>query len=321
MQVVTSQNIAQLIETGSVPEYVPPGATAKEPVVDKTSPERGADGKFVAANTDTPLDKADEKVNVTDTPQGGEDDDKDLPERVRQQIGKKHRQWKEAEEFGERQFNERRAAEQRADDLKRELEEIKAKSRPAAEPAKEPVASDFATVAEYAEALATFKVDQKWQQKEAEQAQHRADEEKATATREYGERLARTRLKFDDFDKVVRTLEKEEVSMQLIEYLQEAEHGPELLYNLAKQPDELARLKKLSPRKAIAELGKLELKLEKPAATPTPPAKTPVASVSQAPAPIAPLDGKSAVVEKDPAKMNFQEYREYERNRTAQRRR
>jgi hypothetical protein len=110
--------------------------------------------------------------------------------------------------------------------------------------------------------------------------------------------------------------------------MQESEFGADLLYHLAKHPDTLERFRKLSPRRFIAELGKLETKWEKPAGAETTTlsqaaAATTTASpaVSKAPAPIAALaSDKSTVVHKDPSTMTFKELREFERQRDAERR-
>ena len=53
---------------------------------------------------------------------------RELTAKMLKSIGKKHRQVKEAEEFAAAQYNERKMAEQRAEEVMRELNEIKAKS-------------------------------------------------------------------------------------------------------------------------------------------------------------------------------------------------
>jgi hypothetical protein len=120
----------------------------------------------------------------------------------------------------------------------------------------------------------------------------------------------------------------DQVHTDVMEYLQESEHGADLLYHLIKHPETLERFRKLSPRQRIAQLGKLETKWEKPAETPTTLSQAAAATtttttpaVSKAPAPIAPLaSDKSTPVHKDPATMSFQELRAYERQREAEKR-
>jgi hypothetical protein len=105
-QVVTNENMLDLIQNRQVPEFKAPeakpadapaaGGSSSEPSKEGSAPAtdapaRGADGKFV---------KADEAAKPDDTAAKAADDDDgedaDLPERVRRQIGKKHRAMKEA---------------------------------------------------------------------------------------------------------------------------------------------------------------------------------------------------------------------------------
>lgn len=334
-QVVTNENIAQLIETGSVPEFVPPTkAESAAPAESKPTPPRGEDGKFVQLPDPSgvfsdpgakPVDKSGDKGNITDAPQGEDDIDdngltakerQELTEKTARKIGAKHRQMREAEELAEVVLKQRDEATKRAEQAEEQLRATQAKSRPAAEEAKEPDPKDFPTVQEYRDALKTFVRDQE----RANIVKERENSERAEQARQYNERLERAKKTYPDFDKVVRVLENEKISTEVISFLEETDFGPELLYDLAKHPKELDRLRKLSPRKAIAELGKLESKLGQPDPTQAAPKETPV-SVSQAPAPIAPLEGKSTVVQKDPAKMNFAELREHRRQEQAAARR
>lgn len=335
-QVVTSENFAQFVETGSVPAFEPPKpaepATAAEAKPESSGPARGPDGKFIAtveketAVAPDPVDKTPEKGNITDAPKGEDDseDDNGLTAKERQRyteditrkIGAKHRQLKEAEELAETILNQRDEAARRAESAEAKLREIEAKSRPAAEPAKEPDPKDFATVQDYREALREFVRSEEL----AKLAQEREEQAKQEQARQFGERLAKAKEKYADFDKAVRTLETVIIHNEVIAYIEESDFGPDLLYGLAKDPKEVERLKKLSPRKAIAELAKRELKLEQPPTTAAAPKEAPV-RVSQAPAPIAPLEGKSSAVQKDPAKMTLPELREHRRAEEAAKRR
>jgi len=319
MQVVTNENFSQLVSTGKVDDYKPPEATAvAKPAEPATTeePARGPDGKFVA-KVDTPPDAGVETPHADATSAG--DDDKDLPERARHQIGKKHRAMKEAEEFGKAQYLERLAADKRADEAERKLRDVEAKSRPATvEEPKEPKPEDFATVALYTDALVDFKLAKKSAEQKIEAEKQRIADAAAQTERAFRERVAATSKKHTDYEQVVSSLagsDADSVHVDVLEYIKESEVGPELLYALAKDRGELERLRKLSPRRFIAELGKLEMKLEAPTTVPSTTASI-AKTVSQAPAPITPIDAsKSTTVEVDPAKMSFSQLREYERAR------
>lgn len=327
VQVVTPENFQQLIETGKVDDFKPPEAakptekTEKPGEVTETAktPERAADGKFT---------KAADGDKTSAAPESDDDEGEEgLSETVRRKIAKKHRSMKEAEEFARSSYGKQLAAETRAEKLQRELEEERAKSRPATEKAKEPKPEDFATVAEYSRALAKFWAAEEIQSERDKAEKQRLADAKAAREQEFAKRLADAKKEFTDFDEVMGSIagtEMDRVHTDVVEYLQESDHGARLMYHLAKDKDTLDRLRKLSPRRFIAELGKLETKWEK---QPETAAKlSEVAStasgpaVSKAPAPIQPLDGKSATIEKDPSKMSFQELREFERKRDAEKR-
>lgn len=322
MQVVTSENIQQLIETGKVDEYKRPetpkaAETKEEPKVEdpKDKEEKNAEGLDKQSETVDKGDKAAAKAEA--------DDDEDLSEKVRKKIGAKHRAMKEAEEFAEQQYNERKAAERRAEKLSQELEELKTKSRPdQANDAKAspPKPEDFKTVAEYADALTDYKVEKKLAQIKQEDADARQKEMADRAKQEFSRRIAKVMKDIPDYEEVVSRADVD-VPPHIAQHIVESDAGPQLGYYLAKNPDEFNRLRALSPIRAIAELGKLEIKLEKPAEPEKKTDAAPLQQISKAPAPIEPLDGKSTPVTKDPAKMTFQELREYERQRAIARRR
>lgn len=345
IQVVTPQNFQQLVETGKVDEFKPPAAA--KPAEEKTppagaapskegqapSPPRGSDGKFTKAEGSDKTAPASSSTPAT----GDDDDEKDLPEVVRQKIGKKHRQMKEAEEFAKAAYRKQLEAEQRAEQLQRQLE-AKPKSGPnPAPPAEEqePKPDDFKTVGEYTDALVKFRVKKELASEKAEAARRREEEERAARAQEFGKRMDAAREKYSDFQTVLQAIEGtdlDRVHADVVEYIQESDHGPDLLYHLAKNRDVLDRLRKLSPRRFIAELGKLEVKWEeppKPSADPSTGQKlsdiaatpAPQPAISRAPAPIAALSSdQSTVVRKDPKDMSFAELRAYERQREAERR-
>ena len=327
MQVVTSENFQQLVETGKVDEYKPPEAPKAEAAAAteaiKEEPARGPDGKFVAKDVEVKADKVDEaaKAAVDD-----DEDDADLPERVRKQIGKKHRAMKEAEEFARSTYSELTAERQRAETLQREIEALKGtKSGPAAEKdSKEPNPDDFKTVAEYAEALAEYKVEKKFAEREAKREQEAREQKAAEAQAELNRNIAKVMKELPDYADVIESCDLDMPPHITVYLATSGEMGVRLGYHFAKNPDDFDRIAKLPPIKAIAELGKLEDRLTKPK-DPKPDEGTDTAArtVSRAPSPITPLNASSTAVTKDPAKMSVQELREYERQqriaRTARR--
>lgn len=317
VQVVTNENMQQFIQTRTVPEFVPP-ETKKEPEVKQavaTEPKeeqaRNADGTFAKAVEDPQVEKQDDPAKKA--AQAADEDD-DLPIRAKRFIDKKHRQMKEAEEFARQRDREAAVEKARADQLQRELEELR-KSGPAQDKPKvkaegEPNPDDFKTFGEYTDALVEYKFNKRERELEAKRAKDQQESESQRLAREFAERQEQARKEIPDY---VEVLSESSISVpgHVLEYVKESELGPKLAYHLAKHPDEATRIAKLSPIRAVAELGKLETKLEKPE-------KAELPQISKAPSPIRPLDGSTTPVNTDPSKMTFQELRAF---REAERRR
>lgn len=307
-QVVTNENMLEFIQNRQVPEFKAPEPTAEakpetpepKPEAPKAEPARDESGKFVAKEQA-------EAAPPEPKPAESEDpDDAELPERVRRQIGKKHRQMKEAEEFARDEARRAMAAEARAEELQRKLEALnQPKSQAPSDASDEPKPEDFKTVGEYAKAYTKWEVAQSLKVEREQAAKSRQQQAVQHAQDEFGKRVAEFAKTIPDYDEIVSQADVD-VPQHIAIHIVESDVGPALGYHLAKNPDELTRLKSLSPTRAIAELGKLEMKLEK---KPQPPAAAP--QVSKAPAPIQPLEGKTTPVPKDPSQMSFQELRAY----------
>ena len=332
VQVVTNENIQQLIETRAVPEYKAPEAakpaapkaegfavanTDSVVVTDVKVDEkpRGADGKFVKAE-DTQAKPADTAAKAADDEEH-DDDGAKLSDAVKRKIdkivAKKHRAMKEAEEFGREEYRERKAAVERAEALQRELDALKGTKSgtgPASTEGDEPKMEDFQTVGEYAKALAKYEVAKARAADAAEKAKETQTQKIETVQQQFAERVAATAKDIPDYYEVVEAADWD-VPHHIQAYIVGEEGGPRVGYYLSKHRDEFDRIAKLSPIRAFAELGKLEDKLpgKKPEVAAEQPTQAAVAQVSRAPAPITPLEGKTTPVVKDPARMSFAELR------------
>lgn len=316
-EVITNENMQQLIETGKVDDFkLPEQIAVGEPEV-------------AAADAESTEEAADKQAPESESEDGLEAEDAQLTERARKRIGKKHRQMKEAEEFAESQYNERRMAEKRAEELARENAELKSKLSPPAEKVtepKEPDPKDFTNdkgefdAFGYAKALAKHAATEAVAEDRAKQASERKAEEARKADEAFRGRLQAFAKSQPDAATLIEDVEASEmrIATHLGAYITDADAGPQLLFHLMKHPDVLERLNSLSPIKAIAEIGKLETKLEKPVANSGTPS---IPERPRAPAPIKPIDGSSTPVNKNPADMTFEELRIYNAaQRAAQRR-
>jgi hypothetical protein len=106
---------------------------------------------------------------------------------------------------------------------------------------------------------------------------------------DWDSRTAALAEEHDDYDEAIETAARIPCpSKAHEEAISTSEVGPELVYYFGKNPAEARRIMSLSATAAAREIGKIEVKLAKPAA-----AKT----VTRAPAPVTPVGGGAAAVE------------------------
>lgn len=151
-----------------------------------------------------------------------------------------------------------------------------------------PESSKFNSYEEYLEALADWKAEQKFSEREKKTKEESTNRERVErlqkAASTFEERSEKIREKYEDFDDVVYD-ENLPVTPAMSEAILDSDIGPEILYHLGTNPKEASRIARLSPFAAAREIGKIELKLS------TPQPKKP----SNAPDPINPVGGKEKV--------------------------
>jgi hypothetical protein len=176
-------------------------------------------------------------------------------------------------------------------------QEQAAKPAPTLEKPKE---SDFETWDQYIEAIAEYKAKEilRAERFEAENAKTKASQQ--TEAQRINERqqalIEKGETKFEDFEDVIKS-DTNEYSRAAYLAALESDISAEILYHLAKNPEEGKRIASLPAYAQAKEIGKLEDKLS---------AKKPV-KTSNAPEPIKPLgNGTSAPV--DLAKVSMDDY-------------
>lgn len=199
----------------------------------------------------------------------------------------------------------RREAEREAAYWKQRAEPAQSPSAPPAKPTVE----QFKDYGEFVEALADWKADQKVSERlsarDADAAKSADQRVQETRNQTFAERQATVKTSIPDYDAVVGAADVA-ISPHLSEAILDSDKGPELVYHLAKNPAEAARLSALSPMAAARELGRIEATLEKPAKP-----------VTKAPAPMKPTAGTGASTTTDPNKMTHEEYRAYRKTQGA----
>lgn len=103
---------------------------------------------------------------------------------------------------------------------------------------------------------------------------------------------------FDDFDRTINTFSMfNGIPNSVLDIVTDMPKGHAVLYALGKDPDLIEKVVKMSPAKQALELARLEAGLNKPVAK----------AISNAPAPVKPLDG-SGRSEEDPSKMSMEDF-------------
>ena len=240
-------------------------------VISNANPQDVVDDAFGVAQEAPPEEVKTEEVKAEEAEPKVETDDADdvegedgltprqkreLSQKMLKAIGKKHRQVKEAEEFAADQIRIRREAEERAAALEQQLKRIEAQTKPPEPKADtKPQRENFATEADYVEAMVDWKADQKFAQKEAERIQREA------AARINSE-VERAAALVPDFRSVANAAApKIDEIPAVAQAIQDSPLFPELFYYLGKNPDVIASLAKMNVRRQLVELGKIEATL------------------------------------------------------------
>jgi hypothetical protein len=248
----------------------PNARTVPDSETDKAGEEgnRGADGKFKAAK---PAEDA-EPVTAN------------VQKRIDKLVAKQ------------------REAERERDELKTRLAGNQ-ESRPAQEnaptlaAATRPEAKNFDTYEAYVDALTDWKLEDRDRiRNEAERTRTQQEAER-TALTSHAARVEQATERYPDYSEVMEGAKALPITREIHMAIVGSEHGPDIAYYLATNPDEVTRIAKLPSFRQIAELGKLEGKFEAPAA------ETPNHTTNQAkkplPKPPANVGGTASVKQPD----------------------
>ena len=343
-KVVTSQGLQDFVQEGKVthvPDHKPksngaakPEDAAKPYAKPESKPTDSGASQAKESSPTTDVSKAPEAETPPEDDGLTEDERKEISERIRKIVSKKHREMKEAQEaaaesdrFAETQYNERKLADSRAQALEERVKELQAKAAPPPPEEKPPSISDFKDAQgnidweKFTEAKADHAAKKAVAAYEAKQQEERAKLEAVEVERRVKASADAARKTHKDFDEVMGSVKgtaADTVPQYMLNYLSESENAGEIAYYLAKHPEESVRIAKLSPIRGLAEMGKLEERLTKPPEKPAP--SPPERGGTPPPAPITPLSGEGTVgVNTDPAKMSYKELRAYERARARSR--
>ena len=197
---------------------------------------------------------------------------------------------------------ERRALKVYADKLEKMTE---VRQAPAVQsPDGKPTMAQYANVEDYVEAVSDWKLNQREQQTQKQQA-----EEQQKQFLEKTEKIYAQAEKIRGFDR--DAFDELPLTNAIAQAIVGSEVAPKLMAHFVSNPDEVTRIAGLSPIRQIAEIGKLEDKVSSVVVKPV--------TVSKAPAPIEPIGTRGSST-KDPSDMTDHEFAKWRKAQIAQRR-
>ena len=315
IKTVTNANLAEFVadRTAAGSKI----ATGEEQVAMADAAPPSADGSPTPGN---PVIKAGvAETNSTAPDPGNVKPSGKPPEKtpVQARIDELTRQRKEMEEFAEDEYGGRLRAEARIATLEAELQNIRPKAEtPKPEEFKRPSPKDFETQEAYDAAMEAY--DQRRDARVRQEAIEQGKREAAIAAQNAAMVAKIDAAKHDlpDYQEVIESADRRKpiVPGHIQAAIIDSDYGAHIAYELAKDPALEARIFKLSPAKALLELGKLEDRIEakfaRSPATPVAPTAQPTLETSRAPAPLTTLKNGDGDIRPDLTKpMPFSEYK------------
>lgn len=125
----------------------------------------------------------------------------------------------------------------------------------------EPQPEQFEDHRSYVKALAKFEAKQLLAEERQSRAKTELQTEQQKQVQTYTEKAKAFAAKADDYEEVMADVADQRLSPAIQDIFLSSENGPELAYELAKDPEEFARMCSLPPGQAYREMGKFEAKL------------------------------------------------------------
>jgi hypothetical protein len=173
--------------------------------------------------------------------------------------------------------------------LKGETDDVP-QAKPVREESKDvkPTPDEFETHEEYVEALTDWRVSQHAKTLEMKQ---RESQVKSEFDRKMNDHLGRVKTfkeAHSDFEELIEDIADIPMSPAVHELILESDNGPELMYELAKDPDQYARICEMSPLSAARAIERIDLKIKSKSS------EEKVIKKTKAPAPITPITSRNA---------------------------
>jgi hypothetical protein len=183
--------------------------------------------------------------------------------------------------------------------------------------ASEPDPDDFETSTEFYRAHARWAAQEEIKAAKESERQEKLRQSAEAKKTEFLGKVQEFQKAHDDFEETIADVDDIQMSPAISQAILESDNGPELMYELAKNRDEYARMCALSPLDAVRALGRFEARLQKPSEEKTITKKT---LTTKAPPPAKPISTSSANGKKSIWDDNLSQA-EYERMRAEQEKR
>lgn len=326
---MTTQTQTEVTASTATSEAKPLGELSFPEFEARRLAERAAAKEGVKVDTESksaPAEKAEQKESeASDTTETEEEESKDESEDQDESESEDESEKAKPKKKGgfQRKIDKltarERAANERAERLEAELAALKGaaavKKPDQVETAKaadgKPDPNKFESYDEYVEKLTEWKLEQK----EAKERQAKLESEHKSKLQTHHDRERAFAEKTDDYKELLADVNYlKGIPGGASEVIVTSEIGPEIMYELAKNPKELERIKTLSDAAAAAAIGKIEARLSKPAEVKPEPKK--ITSAPKPPTPVGTGRGTVAKSLEDAAKSG--DFASYERIRREQ---
>lgn len=148
-----------------------------------------------------------------------------------------------------------------------------------------PRSEDYDSNDDFIEALTDWKTKQAIDDYDKNMSKKSNEKRQIEVARNWQSKVNEFKVNHPDFDEIMEDVSDISIADPIRDAILEA--GPEVLYELAKDPDEASRIASLSPYSAIREIGKIEARLSKKTKKTT----TTKTTTTKAPPPMEPVKG------------------------------
>ena len=155
-----------------------------------------------------------------------------------------------------------------------------------------PKEESFDTHAEYVEALTDWKIEQRDKDREMKAKEVEVKTQYEKAVKSFQQKVSEFQKSHDDFKEALEDVDDIPLSFGLQEVIVSSDFGPQVMYELAKNREELERVNRLSPLAAAREIGKIEARLAKESDSSE--KNQNINKQTKAPPPINPVSGKGS---------------------------